>query len=645
MKIVTVIPFSKTFSKTSASYFTAKDVREGDIVSVPLRSKTVDALVTAVSPAESAKSAIRSSSFNLKKIEGVKTSRLFLPAFIKAAEETADYYAATSGAIFGRMAPHDFFSEFGAIARRNADNTRMASESGEKFILQAGDDDRDAAYRSLIREEFARGKSVLFLKPTISSIADAPEKLGRGIEDYTFDLRSDAPKASIKKKLQKIAEMNHPVLIISTGSFLALPREDIGAIILDEEHSRHYEERARPFIDMRFLAECYARHLGVRYIAGSFLLRIETLARRTKGEFSDLEPPTFRYAPACNYAFVDMKRKAEKNKLENKSEEAIILSKSAHALLERAQERDEQAFLFVSRRGLFPITLCRDCDAIVLCEECGVPVTVHKKKSREGKILLPEEGNFFFCHACGAKRSAAVKCIRCGSWRLVPLGIGAERIAEYVRSAFPRAAVFTLDADTAKTKKQAEKIRDAFYQTPKSILIGTEMSLPYLSRRIPHGIIVSIDSLFAIPEFRMHERIIHFIFSCVSKISENVVVQTRSDEKRLFEDGVKGHFLDFVRDELESREKLGYPPFQTFIKITFKGKADAIERNSKHIAKIFSTYEPRLYSGYMPILGGERVMHALIRIPRENWVDKNLLSLLRELPPLFSVHVNPENVL
>jgi primosomal protein N' len=632
MNIVHVVPISRGINKESLSYFSASEVKPGSIVKVPVRSKNIPALVVSVEPASDLKAELRNSAFAIRKIGKLKMLPVFLPEFIDAAKECAEYFAGSTGSVLASITSKGILEQSEKIVEKEITFiAKGPSEvTHEPYALQADEEERVAHYKSLIREQFAKKRSVFFCLPTIQDTKKIYEQLPKGIEEYTYVLNSSLSKKDLITTWNKILEESHPVLIIATGSFMGIPRQDFGMIIVERESSTSYKLQTRPYVDIRTFAEFFARKIHAKLIFGDLLLRTETLWRTRNGEMAELSPLKFRSISTAKDVVVDMK----KYKLLDTPEFRIV-SDELDQLIRENKENNEHMFIFAARRGLSPLTVCGDCATTVLCNRCKAPITLHRGK----------EANFFLCHRCGERRSAEERCRVCGSWKLTTLGIGIELIEEVLQHMFPDVKIFRMDKDTITTHKQALSIVSQFYDAPGSILLGTEMALLYLEKPIDNAGVATIDSLFSIPDFRINERIMNILLKIRSITQKTYIVQTRSRDQHIFDFATKGNLMDFYREEIEERKKLNYPPFSTLIKITIKGPKARIAEDMQQVEKNLQDYEPVIFPAFIDTINNKSILHALIKIKHTDWISKPLLEKLLSLPPYIAVNVDPESLL
>jgi primosomal protein N' len=205
--------------------------------------------------------------------------------------------------------------------------------------------------------------------------------------------------------------------------------------------------------------------------------------------------------------------------------------------------------------------------------------------------------------------------------------------------------MFKIDGDSVKTHKKGVEITENFFSSPGSILLGTEMVIPYIYKDIDNSAVVGIDSLFTIPDFRMSEKIFNILLSIRIKTLKNFLIQTRNTDEEVFEYIIKGNLLDFYRTEIKQRKEFGYPPVSTLIKITYRGKKPTAKKEMGKLSQILEKYKPSVYPTFTPGARGTYGINALIKIEKDKWIDKELLEILRSVPPSFTIKVDPGDLL
>ncbi len=643
VKIVTVAPFSRGLGKETLAYFTAKDIREGTLVTVPLRGKKTTALVIKTEKAELSKTDIKAADFKLKKIIADK-GFLFLPSFMRAGERSAEYFASTLGAVLNALTPEEILKDLetasaGRSGGRGAKEEKTLPPAfAEKLVFQTDERERMTLYRSLIREEFAKKYSLFLCLPTITDIERAREALEKGIEEHVYVFHSELPKKDLRGRWKKALKSSHPIFVIATGAFFSLPRDDVSVYILEREHSPAWKSPRRPFLDIRIFAEHFARERGAKLILGDLKLRTETLFRKEAREFAECAPLKQRAFSAAESFLVDMKED-NKDPYSGKTRFAP-LGKSLSSLIGNVAEHGGHLFALASRRGLHPLTVCNDCGKVVICARCKAPLTLHAVDSSHSAVRVK---NIFMCHPCGRETVSSDRCDSCMSWRLAPLGIGTEFVEEALKKDFPLLKILRLDKETGDTRKKALGVIGEFYASPAGVLVGTEFALTFLSR-VTHAAVVSCDALFSIPDFRMNERVFAMLLALRAKAEKTFLMQTRMPEMPLWRESVRGNISDFYREELAKRKEFGYPPFTTLIKISSNGKEAVARKEMAHVEELFREYSPLVYPALRSAPHAEVTMRALLKVAVP-WPDQKLRALLSSLPPSLEVRVDPEDTL
>ncbi|HVS79463.1 MAG TPA: hypothetical protein VHF05_00615 [Candidatus Paceibacterota bacterium] len=628
MKILSVYPISRGISKEKLSYFSSEDHALGSIISVPLRKRSVPAIVVGSADAETQKTEIRSSDFALRKIGATKSRPVFSSAFIRACERMADYSAASPGAVLSAMIPKTILDH---LEETSASALEESEGAHEKLVMQAGDEERFSHYKSLIREEFARKRSVFFMLPTVEDVRRMKPQLEKGIEEYSFALHGNLTPKKIRDAWDKARESSHPILVIATPQFLSLPRSDLRTIIVEEEASRTYRGVSRPYIDGRLFAEFFAEESHARLILGDVLLQTETLWKKMNDEYVDLIPLKFRSLSSAEARIVDMREEADEEKKRFR-----IFSDELERLILSTKENNERLFLFGARKGYAGSTVCADCGEIVRCNNCGAPVAVYMLNADEG---------YFYCNKCGERRDAKERCTVCDSWNLTMLGVGVERIEDELRKRFPDIQVFRLDKESVSTEKKALEIAEKFRETPGSVLVGTELALIYMREIAENAAVVSIDTLFAVPDFRINEKLFHILLQIRSLAEKRFIIQTRNIGEKIFQYAVQGNLMDFYRDEIAMRKQFQYPPWSLFVKVSLEGPRASVEAEMRKLQKFLEPFQADVLTSFDSPSAKRHQMHGLIKVKAQEWPNPALLEKLRALPPTFKIKVDPDTLI
>lgn len=659
MYIVTVHPIARNSFKETLTYWSPHNFSAGSIIFVPIKNKNVLALVEACVNAQEVKANIKNAEFTTRKIESKKTITAVSPSLIKACQSVSKEFAYPIGSIIKTIIPEcaiayaeESINKKGSKAeslintkdeetQNTDDDWTVEPSSRDIFVFQTNTADRYGTYKSIIREEFARKKSVIIIAPTVNSAEEIFDELSRGIIDYAYLLHGGINKKKQIEIWDKALNETHTIALITTPSFVGLPRNDIATIVVEKESSRSYLSMFKPLFDYRYLFKKWSKEMKARLIYGDVLLRVETLYKRERGEIFDFFPISMRIEKRPNTIVVDMseplrKEKAKKEKDKINSSNNLVFSEELESQVEYAGKKKEKMIIFTARRGLAPQTVCGDCGTTVTCETCEAPVVLHNSKV--------ESKRYFLCHHCGKERSALEGCKNCGSWKLITLGIGTDTIYEEIIKKFPNRPIFRLDRDSAKTDKQARDIAKKFNDSQDGILIGTEFSLNYLNP-VNHVAIASLDSLFSLPDFRINERICHILLQAQTLSQEYLLIQTRNATHPLLEYIQSGNLNEFYKSEISARKELDYPPFSTFIKITIEADKATAAKEMGKLQNLLEKWNTTIFPAFIPSVAGKSILHMLITLRPKDWPDDELRHILVNLPPDFTVSVHPESLL
>ncbi|MEI6580569.1 MAG: hypothetical protein WCO07_00135 [bacterium] len=640
MKIVTIIPLKRGVFRENLTYFTNKNVENGNIVNVSVREKKVLGLVVSVEEVNNIKYDIKNLHFNLKKIIDIKEQSIFTKEFIESVFLIGKYFVSKNNNSMTSLIPAIMREEYDKISKFKKETKRIDPISfknvkTEKLLFQAQFEDRISFYKTLIRGSFAQKKSIFIVLPTEKDIEEFSKLLEKGIENFVIPIHGGfSPKKQLKK-IEQIISSVHPILVLGTAPYLSVPRQDFETIIIEHENSSAYKMIARPHFDLRTYVEVFASKMGAKLILGDFLLRYETIARVGLDNFSEIRTLSYR----TNF-------KGE-IKTSGKEDKFKVLTDVIIKEIQNTISKKENVFIFSLRKGLATMTICRDCNEPIMCEKCSAPLVLYISRYSKKRM--------FICNRCKEEKSPETTCSNCRSWNLTPLGIGTDTVYEELKKYFPTTKIFKLDKESAKTNMGAEKIMQDFEENQGAILVGTEMTFFYLKNKIPLSVIASFDSLWSIPNFRMSERIIQLMISVVNKTDKKLIIQTKNEKDRAITSLINENLLSFVREELSDRKQLEYPPYMRFIKITHLGDKEKTTNAKALLGELLKEYNPEIFSGFIAKEKGKYSTNALIKLDPKKWslpelstgstIDQNLLEKLSSLPLSFSVNIDPEDLL
>lgn len=631
MNILKVVPFKKGFRTEYLTYFTTKDVSIGNIVTFEIRNTVHQGFVIDVQSAEHTKSDIKQADFSLKKIKSIYKETIFNTALVRTLTDAQEFYASSIGALSTVIVPQFVLKDINAFKIPHID-TIAIKNSTEQYAIQEPDQERYSSYKRLIREEFAKKKSVLLVCPTIEDSEYAFKELSKGIQEQSYLFSSQVKKTTLTESWNSALKNPKPILVVATGHYAFIPLSKIGSVVIEKESSRLYKNQSSPYIDYRILLEMYAKNLGARLIVGDLILRLESHIKIEQFTMHEYSPLKFRTLTTAQSFVVSMNSREH-----TKGDEFSVFSPEMLEMLKIAHEDSEHTVLLCARKGLAPTIVCMDCGHTVTCNNCSSPMVLHGKDATE-------RDNHFLCHRCNEKRHAGELCVHCGGWRLKTLGIATDSIEEHVTKNFPESVVFVFNSDKITTQKQAKKLIEDFYNTPGSILIGTEMALLYLKEEIEHIGIVSIDSMFSIPDFSIHERILTNLLRAKSLASKTFILQTRNAESPIINYAHTGNIKEFIRAELKERKVYNYPPYSLMIKLSLQGEPKRVQEEVALIKKFLNEHEVFDYPILTQSTKNKVTYGLLIRMETSAWPQKSLVEKLRALPQYIKVVIQADNI-
>lgn len=618
MKILTVIPIQSSARLETLTYFTRGEAAVGALVSVPLRSKNIPALVIESKDASTQKSDLKSLTFSLKKIEKVLGENALGIYTLRAAQKTALFHASTLGNVLSEMMPHEAFEHLADTPEQKK------GKEAETIRVQANETDRLAYYRNVIREALGKKQKVLCIAPTIEDVKKLKDTLSHGIAEKTFLLSSHLSKKKRASVYKKITEQTESALLITTPGFSIIPHFSPDTIICEKENSRAWHTLSRPFLDTRIFWKHFSKEAQKTLVLGDTILGYETFSQTAP------HPQDFIQLSFDKKGTISLVNMADTKRLHEEDE---IISPHLQEAITKSLAMNEPVFLLAARKGYAPSSVCRDCANIISCTTCGSALV----------LAHTPEGRIFCCTRCNTKVPAFDLCPHCGSSRLTLLGIGTEKVAEVAKELFPHATISICDGSIITSRTQAEASIAEWQSHPKSILIGTELALLYLPETISTVGVVSLDPLLSIPHFEIEEKIAHIILTLIHKTERSFSLQSRVGSHPLWHEILSGNYRAFFARTGEERKRLSLPPFSTFILLKTLGSKPALEIALITMKKILEKENFHILP--RKTKNGKEILSILIQKKTGEWPDTNLSETLRRLPTSWHIEVNPKEIL
>lgn len=417
-------------------------------------------------------------------------------------------------------------------------------------------------YMQSIAECLRQGRTAIMLVPEISLTMQTIERFkGRFGSDAVAVIHSKLSPGERFDEYSRIKD-GEAKIVIGARSALFAPVENIGAIIVDEEHESSYKSDYSPKYETAVVAEQRARLNHGILILGTATPSVNTFYRAERGELVKLElKERYNANLLPQVETVDMREELQAG---NRS----IFSTTLFQHMQRCLVEGQQIILFLNRRGYSTFVSCRSCGFVMKCPQCGVSMTYHK---REHEVV---------CHICEHKEPLPAVCPECGSKYIKDFGTGTEKIEETCKLLFPQAAVARLDLDTVRTKGSGEAILKAFREGRTKILVGTQLVAKGLDFKSVGLVgIVAADISLNIPDYRSSERTFQLVTQAAGRAGRgeergNVVVQTYSPEHYAIQAACNQDYEAFYREEIQIRELMSYPPFADIVQLLFTSPSE-----------------------------------------------------------------------
>ncbi len=629
MYVIEVIPLIRGSYLESLSYYSSVSYAVGTFLQVPIRGKNKPAIVTNVTSVGTAKTALKAATFSLRKLPNQESTGIVPLALRETAQKLTEQYPASLGSILFTLLPTDIRNGL----RTYKDTTPVAhDEETTPQVLMARLDERYRTYQSHIRSTFAKRGSVLFVVPTSADVAYAKKELGHGISDRIITITATTSKKAYADMVTSLEDTKFSKLIITTPPYAYCGRGDISSIIVEQSASGHYIDRNRPYLDHRDVLTTYAKAQCASIILGDTVVRTEEEAKRRNDTYLTCGEEVKRLV------FTAPVHVVKQNDKPSTEVPFQLFSPSLIKNVTTALESKGHVFLYSARRGLAPVVACIDCGHIFRCPDSHTPYSLIRTTKND------VEERWFVSSTSGKRVRAADVCDKCGSWRLKERGIGIQHVYDEWKALFPYTDVTLLDHSTAPTPQKVERVVKEFFTKKGGVLIGTQVALPHLHRGVDMSVIISLDAARSTPTWRADESLFRLIMKLRECSVREVLIQTRSDVDPLVEYASKGAVERFFDDEISLRKQLYYPPFSTFILLSWSGPEAIVRESEKIIKEILTTPLAEFYTNPHST-AAHTLRHVLMRISKEDSASlEEVMQQVRQLPLYVKVEINPERI-
>ncbi len=433
---------------------------------------------------------------------------------------------------------------------------RINEKRHEVFLLYGvTGSGKTEVYLQSIQKVLEEGKEGIVLVPEISLTPQMVNRFKGRFGDQVAVLHSGLSVGEKYDEWRKIQRKEVRVVVGARSAIFA-PFENLGIIIIDEEHETSYKQEDNPRYHARDVAIERAKKHNCPVILGSATPSLETFARAKKGVYQLLtlsKRMNERNLPSVD--IVDMREELREG---NRS----MFSRALHDKIQDRLTKKEQTVLFLNKRGHSSFVMCRDCGYVVGCPNCDISLTYHRF-SQQMK-----------CHYCGFETIVPTTCPECSSEHIRYFGTGTQKVEVELGKLFPEARVIRMDVDTTSRKGSHEKLLTAFEEGKADILLGTQMIAKGLDfPNITLVGVLSADTMLHLPDFRSSEKTFQLLTQVSGragrhKLPGEVVIQTYTPEHYSIILAGEQDFDQFYQKEMMIRKMSGYPPFYYLALIT-----------------------------------------------------------------------------
>jgi primosomal protein N' (replication factor Y) len=415
-------------------------------------------------------------------------------------------------------------------------------------------------YLTAIETALAEGRSALLMVPEIALTPQMAGQFFARFGDRVAILHSaftDVERTGQWRRIRSGAAS----VVVGTRSGVFAPVQNLGLIVVDEEHDGSYKQEENPRYNGRDVAIVRAQAAGACVVLGSATPSLESRYNAEKGKYTLLElPGRIEARPMPQVELIDMRQEF----LETRKQETF--SRKLIEALGGRVESGEQTIVLLNRRGFSSFVACRACGERVQCINCSLTLTYHKRDRR------------LLCHYCGYAEKVPSQCPKCASEYIYFLGIGSERVEEELHRAFPAARIARLDRDTVTGKRQYETILQDFREGNYDMLVGTQMIAK--GHDIPNVTLVGVvaaDLGLGMPDFRAAERTFQLLTQVAGRAGRGslpgiVLVQTINPDHYAVRLAAAQDYQGFYEKELNFRRMMHYPPFSAMANVLVRSE-------------------------------------------------------------------------
>ncbi|MGL4388261.1 MAG: replication restart helicase PriA [Brevinema sp.] len=542
---------------------------------------------------------------SVKEIENIiDQNQIITPDLLTLARNVSHYYHAPIGEVIFTMLPP--LKEPKPLSNPHLDQQKPFTPNDEQqnvfdqmkefvgkaetFLLQGvTGSGKTEVYKLLAKECLTKGKGGIILVP---EIALTDQTLRRFTEEFGTEIALFHSKLTPEERVSEWFRVlnNEAKLVIGPRSAIFAPVQNLGLIILDEEHDPSYKAMDSPRYHARGVAFMRSKKEQALLVFGSATPSIESRYAAQKGMIKYLRLfSRYNNISLPSVDIVDLRKEKTGN---------TFLSKSLFTKLIETLNNKKQSLIFLNRRGYSPTLLCEDCGFFFQCPNCDIGMTWYKK---DRKIQ---------CRYCEFEDIAPDLCPECGSYEIKNAGHGTEKLEESLTELLPSARILRLDLDTARKKNGSNQILKAMRNNEADILVGTQMIAK--GHDIANIDLVGVlfpEIMLSLPDFRASERTFSLIAQAIGRSGRRntqgyAVIQSYLADHSSIQSAATQDYESFYKEEIQVREEYLYPPFIRMGRIVFRSSdIEIIDQLIKILKKSLKSHKNRLKTQHITVLG------------------------------------------
>lgn len=571
------------------------DVQVGSFVYVPLKNKTVSALVV--------KAQIQRPAVNFE-IKAIYAQALFPDDtnYMYFLQNVATYYCIQPITLVRRIAQFLSSSQAQESSAKQMENanfeqktTHVQYTDEQKAIIEqvtpyvhtpmfkpmilhgVTGSGKTEVYCAMMKEAYQQQRSTLFLVPEVTLAIQFQQRLAKRLPTIpVYGFHSASSNKEKKEVWQKLC-VQEPIILVGVHLPVLLPMSTLGLIIVDEEHEAGFQEKKHPKINSKEAALIRARDYKIPIVLGSATPSVATLYN-TKHKNWECFTLSKRYAGSFPVITTVSLRAQEKRK-------TFWVTKKLCEALEDRLRKQEQAILFLNRRGFSFFLQCKSCGFILTCTQCSVSLTLH-------------EGGKLLCHYCGLHMIEPTACRQCKaqeSW--LKKGIGTQQLVHIIKTLFPQARVERADLDATVNRKKWQETVRKMQQGEIDILIGTQtITKGYDFPNVTLVGVVWADLNVHMPVYNAAEKALQQLIQVSGRAGRHkqesvVIVQTMSDHAIFSYISEEQYYTTFYEREIAARQEVGYPPYVRLVEIEMSNtNEEVLVCEARHVVQELQNY-------------------------------------------------------